>query len=467
MQIPILKGAYTTAQGDFLLKYPVNMYPVAFEQQISNGYLKCAEGMETYATGPGTDRGGLLCQGRHFRVMGNQFCEVGTGEITAWGAVGSSIINAQMDYSFTYVGIVSNGLVYLFDPARNVVTQITDPDLGEGILDIVWVDGYFMMTDGTSLIVTDLNDPFSVNPLKYGSSELDPDPITGLLKLRGEIYALNRNTIEVFNNVGGSGFPFARVSSASIPKGCISAQAKCLFAQTFAFVGGGRNEALGVYLATGGATQKISSREIDMYLGTLTESDYPEIVLEQRTFDDRLFLYVHTPAKTWVFDALASEKLGTLVWFELNSNGRKYRARNFVIDQNKWYCGDPTSNTVGIMTTETPTHYGDITPWQFDTGFQFNNQNGVIIDLLEITGLPGLTKVPGVDPTCYMSVTDDGRVWSQEWPASIGTSGQDNRKMSWKRCGLFRGYRGFRFRGANDAPFAAARLEATARLLNR
>ena len=44
---------------------------------------------------------------------------------------------------------------------------MTDLDLGV-VLDFCWVDGYFMTTDGESLIVTELTDPMAVNPLKYG-----------------------------------------------------------------------------------------------------------------------------------------------------------------------------------------------------------------------------------------------------------------------------------------------------------
>jgi hypothetical protein len=86
------------------------------------------------------------------------------------------------------------------------LTQNTDPDLGT-VLDVVWVDGYWMTTDGEFLVVTDLTNPLAVDPFKYGSSEVDPDPVKALLKVRNEVYALNRHTIEAFDNVGGCGLP--------------------------------------------------------------------------------------------------------------------------------------------------------------------------------------------------------------------------------------------------------------------
>jgi hypothetical protein len=41
---------------------------------------------------------------------------------------------------------------------------------------MLWIDSFFMTTDGTYVIVTELSDPMQVKPLKYGSAEEDPDP---------------------------------------------------------------------------------------------------------------------------------------------------------------------------------------------------------------------------------------------------------------------------------------------------
>jgi len=76
------------------------------------------------------------------------------------------------------------------------------------VVDFVWVDGYFFTTDGEFLITTDINNPTSVNPLKYASSELDPDPVNALIKFKNEVYALNRHSIEVFNQHRWYWIPF-------------------------------------------------------------------------------------------------------------------------------------------------------------------------------------------------------------------------------------------------------------------
>jgi hypothetical protein len=200
-------------------------------------------------TGPGIDRGGIEWNGLLYRVMGTKLVSISsTNVVTVIGDVGGTGL-VTLDYSFDYLAIASSGNLFLYRPSTGL-QQVTDPDLGT-VVDVVWVDGYFMTTDGEFLIVTELNDPFSVNPLKYGSSEADPDPVVALLKVRNEVYALNRHTIEVFDNVGGDLFPFQRVEGAQVQRGSIGTHACCVFMESIAFIGGGRNEAPGVWLISG------------------------------------------------------------------------------------------------------------------------------------------------------------------------------------------------------------------------
>jgi hypothetical protein len=186
--------------------------------------------------------------------MGSKLVTVGaTGTVTVLGDVGNDGRQVTLDYSFDLLGIASAGALWFWNPATSTLARNTDPDLGT-VVDMCWVDGYWMTTDGEFLVVTELNDPFSVNPLKYGSSEADPDPVVALVKLRNEVYAINRNTIEVFDNVGNAGFPFQRIDGAQVQKGGIGTFAACMFTEQIAFLGGARNEAPGVYLGCGATT---------------------------------------------------------------------------------------------------------------------------------------------------------------------------------------------------------------------
>jgi len=463
MQIPILNGIYADTTPELRTAYPVNMVPVPKQSGISNGFLRPGDGIVANGTGPGVDRGGINWNGVCYRVMGTKLVSIDSiGTVTVLGDVGGPTTQlVTMDYSFDLLAIASGGRLYFWNPAAGTLTQNIDPDLGI-VLDVVWVDGYFMTTDGEFLVVTELTDPLQVNPLKYGSSEVDPDPVVALLKLRNEIYALNSNTIEVFDNVGGELFPFARIDGAQVQKGCLGTQACCVYLERIAFLGGGRNEAPGIYIGAAATTQKISTQEIDNLLLNYTEAQLATTKLEARNDKNHQHLYVHLPDRTVVYDASASEALGDQVWFTLTTavvGFSQYRARNMVWAYDKWLVGDPQSNAIGYLVQDTGHHWGQQVRWEFGTVIAYNEGNGAIFNRLELVSLTGSVAL-GTNPQISTSYSVNGLAWSQDRSVAVGTTGNTAKRLAWFQQGHMRNWRIQRFRGDSDAHISFARLEA-------
>lgn len=460
MQIPILNGIFADNGPDLRTSYPVNLVPVPKQSGISAGFLRPGDGIVANGTGPGIDRGGINWNGVCYRVMGTKLVTVASnGAVTVLGDVGGPTNTlVTFDYSFDRLAIASGGRLYYWNGA---LTQVTDPDLGI-VLDVVWVDGYFMTTDGEFLVVTELSDPTQVNPLKYGSSEVDPDPVVALLKLRNEIYALNRNTIEVFDNVGGELFPFARIDGAQLQKGVVGTFACCVYIDRIAFLGSARNEAPGIYVGAAATTQKISTQEIDELLLTYTEAQLALVKLEARNDKAHQHLYVHLPDRTVVYDAAASEALSEQVWFTLTTTVvgfSQYRARNLVWAYDKWLVGDPQSSSIGYLVQDTGHHWGQQVRWEFGTIIAYNEGNGAIFNRLELVSLTGSVAL-GTNPQISTSYSTDGLAWSQDRSISVGTIGNTAKRLAWFQQGHMRNWRIQRFRGDSDAHVSFMRLEA-------
>jgi hypothetical protein len=464
MKIPLLSGIYADSVADFIESYPINREPVVMSTGLSEGYLRVAPGITGIGTGPGADRGAINWNGVCYRVMGTKLLSVAeNGATTILGDVGSGG-QCTLDYSFVNLIIATGERLYYWNPTAGF-RQVTDPDLGLAV-DAIWIDGYTMTTDGESLVVTELNDPMAVDPLKYGSSEEDPDPVIGLFRIRGEVYALNANTIEVFDNIGGSGFPFARNAGAQIPYGCVGTHAKSLFVQTFAFVGSARNEALGVYLAGAGDASKLSTRQIDKLLAELTDEQQAAITMESRVDEDEQRLLVHLPDKTLVFFATASRRSEQKIWAIYSSGvnaDQPYRGRNGALAYGRWIVGDADGN-IGMIDSTVPTHYGAVTGWQFDTALLFNETGRGIVNSMTLTGLPG-RALPGADPRLFLSYTIDGVTWGQEYAIASGTLGQRTKILQWRKPRRFDSWIGARFRGADNGMAPYARLDAVVEAL--
>jgi hypothetical protein len=459
MQIPILNGIYTDEAADFRTSYPRNLVPVPKEQGVSKGYLRPAPGIVSAGVGPGVDRGGINWNGVHYRVMGTSLIAIASNG--AWRILGDVGGTGQVtfDYSFDNLAIASSGRLFYW--SNTALTEVTDADLGT-VVDVLWVDGYFMTTDGTSLVVTELNDPYSVNPLKYGSSEADPDPIKGIVKLRNEVYAVNRYTIEVFDNIGGDLFPFSRIEGAQMQRGAIGTFSVAVFAQAIAFVGSGRNESPAVWLGLNSQLTKISTREIDQILKGYSEADLATIVVEAKVDENHQHLMIHLPDQTLVYDASATEAISEPVWFVLTSSlvgTGQYRAKNLVWCYDQWYVGDPTTHNFGKLVDTVSSHYGDVIGWDFGTQILYNDGMGAIIHELELVCLSGRVPV-GEDPTIWTSYSLDGEVWSMEKPRKTGKIGERNVRISWLQQGSMRHWRIQKFRGTSDSFLTMARLEA-------
>lgn len=459
VQIPILSGIFADTSPDFRTSYPRNMVPVPKDTGIAQGYLRPAEGIEALGTGPGINRGGINWNGVLYRVMGTKLVRIAADNtVTEIGDVGSGG-RVTFTYSFDYLAVTSGGDLWLYD--GTTLAQVTDPDLLTA-LTVVWVDGYFMTTDGEFLVVTELNDPFAVNPLKYGSSEIDPDPVVALLKLRNEIYAINRYTMEVFTNVGGDLFPFQRIEGAQVQKGAVGTHAACVYMDNIAFIGGNLNEAPSVFMAANGGAAKIATREIDEILAEYTEAELATAFLEERVDRAHEHLIIHLPRHCLVFDGVATRALGVPVWFTLSSTlvgDGQWSVSDCIYCYDRWNVAHTTTNQFGKLVRDVSTHWGQKIGWEIGTQIVYNEGNGAIFHDMELVALTGSVPL-GDDPTIWTQYTTDGVTWSAEKPIKAGKQGQRNKRLVWFQQGHMRHWRAQRFRGTSDAHITVSRLEA-------
>lgn len=455
MQIPVMNGIYTDNNSDFRTSYPVNLIPVPKVQGISNGYLRPAEGIIEFSELPAIDRGGIVWNGVCYRVCGQKLVSISKdGKVTDIGDL-KGYGQCNFDYSFDYLAINTGPHLYLFDGKE--LKKITDEDLGK-VKDVIWVDGYFMFTDGEFIAITELNNSFEINPLKYGSSEVDPDPIHALIKLRNEVYVLNRHTIEAFDNVGGEFFPFQRIDGAMSTKGTIGTNTCCEFLDAIAFLGSGRNEPAAIYITSNGNTQRISTREVEQRIHEFDEVVLSKCLMETRSKDGHQWLYLHLPNQTLVYDAAASQATEEQTWFVLSSNGQ-YTARNHVWAYDKWLVAHPTLPKLGYLTNQQGEHWGEVVEWQFGTSIVYNESMGAIFHELELVCLTG-RNITGTSPTISTQYSSDGVIWSNPRVIKSGSSGQRDKRLIWLQQGMMQNWRIQRFTGTSESRLSIARLEA-------
>ncbi len=427
---------------------------------LSNGYLRPADGIVEFGSGaPGVDRGGIEWKGVLYRVMGTKLVSVdANGTITVLADVGGEG-QVTLDYSIDLLAVLSGGILFYWN--GTALSQLTpDTEMGP-IIDFCWVDGYFFVTDGYLLGVTSISDPTVIS--YKATSEADPDEVISIQKFRNEVYAINRHTIELFNNAGLAGdFPFVRVEGAQLQRGGVGTYTSCIYLDAVAFVGGGRNEQVSVWLAAGANTVKIATREIDQILASYSEDVLSDVICETRFHDGLNHLYIHLPDRTLVYDGTASQIAQEAVWMVLSAGlvgNNQYRARNFVYVYDKWVCADATTARLGTTTQTLSSVWGELVGWQFDTQIFYNEGKGAIFHELELVALTGRVAL-GVDSTIYASYSADGMSYSQERGIKAGKVGEYAKRLTWMRNGRMADWRTYRFRGSSDAHMSMLRLDA-------
>lgn len=432
VQIPLQSGI----KGDgFRLKssLSVNMMPRAVADGVSNGVAlaPCPGAVATDMT-PGVCRGVFVWKGSEYRVFGGWLGRIShAGKFVKIGEVGDSPLPVGMAGGFDRMAVVSAGKAYYYETARGLY-QITDENLG-GVTDVVWSSGYFLFTDGTNIISADLANPAKIGSFNYGSSEAAPDPVEQLLTLRGEVAAVNRNTIEFFRPAGQGFFPFARNTGAQINRGGAGPRCATIFQEGIIFLGSGAGEPLGVYAAAGGQSQKISIPAVDDELSHLTEAQAALSLVE--TLGQLLF--VHTEVGTFVYDAEASILSGVPCWHK-RATSVTYRPRYFCTRDYVTHVADRDSSLFGAMSDEDLRHFGIKTVRQTSTMFAFSDTNRAIINELQLQICDEISAGEG---QIVMQYSEDGKVWSQGIPVS--PVGRDC--VIWRNLGRMNRRKAFRF----------------------
>lgn len=451
MPVTLIKGDKHGSNVDYRDYLPVNVSGVLKPVLDAQGYMYQQPGLTQYATGTGTDRGGVWNerQQNHFRVSGGSFIEVATnGTVNTIGAIGGTD-QASLPYSFNTQAIIANGRMWLYDGVT--LSEITDPELGNPI-DGVWVDGYYFLTDGENIYHTQINDESLVDPLQFATSEYSPDPTVGLgLTTDNKVIVFNRYTVEYFINTANENFAFTRVPSRAVKYGLVATHAKCEIGGQYFFLGGPKEGQISVYALGIGQAKEVAGREVTRVLQQYDESDLTEAVMESRVIEDYQYLILHLPNEVLLCNLKLSSD-PNVAWSILKSdvpNDTPWRGLNGVFEASRgeWVYGDKLDNTIGFLDESVATHYGNLAECILYTPFVYLEE--MSIDELEIFTIPGFNSVD--DATVAFSITYDGVTHSMENFLQYGPPGDYAQRFISYRLGYVDNWFAFKFRWASTS----------------
>lgn len=478
--LPIASGFFVSESPPFNDKRIVNMR-VSVSDSAEQTALFQTPGIKQFSdVGAGNSRGVIVFfDGVPYRVIGNS--------LYSFDEFGLSINHGTI-LGTKDVSIASNGInIAIQDPGGNSYfftpsTNVLELNNGSAFLSfgqaetVTFKDGFYVYTTAEKFFSSSPkteNDGKNFNALDFSDAEISPDKIIKSHNNHNQLYILGENTIEVFQTIATSGFPFQRISNAVIQKGCTAPNTVVDFDNGFLFMGGDLGEMPGIWKAVGSSFVKISTSSVDQLMHK-NDSDTLRASKVWTYSENGAYYAIFTVGdSTFVYDATASKLLGSPQWHQRQSgigngdNFFKWRAVHGTIAFGKVQVGDDRSGLVGLLDNNICTEYGSKIERIISTKPFIEKGEYIFSQEIELFMETGVGNAEVADPQIRMDYSDDGsKTFSSEISKSMGKVGEYNTRVRWSRLGRIPKSRMFRFKTTEAVNVNIYGLYANAEIVN-
>jgi hypothetical protein len=474
MQSPILGSAYTARSVNAADNRMINLFPeIIPEGGKTPAFLNRAPGLKLeVAVGTGPVRGMWTFNDYAYIVSGNTLYKMDTQyNITALGVVANDGPVSMTDDG-TYLAVACNGPTFYYNSVTDTFGQITDIDF-PGALTISYLNGYFVFIEPNSQKVwtADLLNPTSIDPLNFASAEGSPDGLVSSITDHSEVWLFGTNSVEVWYNAGGAGFPLQRIQGAFNEIGCAATFSVAKLDNGLFWLGSDARGRGIVYRANGYTGTRISTHAVEWQIQQY--GDISDAIAYTYQQDGHAFYVLTFPTAnaTWVYD------VATLAWHErasfTNGDFGRHRSNCQMTFNNRVMVGDYQNGNVYSFDLNVYADHNRTQKWlrswrALTTGtnnLKRTAQHNLQLDAETGVGLPGIAQVPNyiyltplnivgtfiingqvqivtsldsyVNPQVMLRWSDDGgHTWSNEHWRSMGPVGGYGTRVIWRRLGM-------------------------------
>lgn len=419
---------------------------VLFSDQSS--LLGGVRGMHTY-----------VAKSRLYVVITNQLLEIDqNGVATNRGSItaGTNIVAMADNGSGNQLLILDGAKGWIFNTLTNILTQIASPNFPQSAITCDFDSGYFLVDDPTNIgrfWKSAAFDGTSWSSTDFGTFSTSSNQLIHVFALAGAVILFGALSIEFWQNVGGSGFPYTVLKQSASPYGLAARWSIAPIEDTVAFLGQNQQGQVSVFILQGYSPVRISTPDIDFIINQFSVVN--DAIAMGYVMDGHVVyqLTFPTAGRTFIFDQT------TRMWGEVQTGvgltGRHYCNLGTGFNGN-FYCGDASAGRLYQLSTSAYTDNGNTIPRLLQTRHVFSDYNILGIDELFLdmeTGV-GLQSGQGSTPQIMLQVSkDNGRTFGIERWKTFGAVGQykDHRAI-WRRLGTGRDFV-FRFAMTDPVKF--------------
>lgn len=380
-------------------------------------------------------------------VSGRQFTRVSSNGVTT--SIGSLPPGENVDIAANtnQIAILIEPDLYVYD--RSTLTQVTDADFtSRGAKRMAVMDNYgaFIEPRSGRWFICDLNDFTVYDALDFATAEASPDNLVSIESNNSQFVLLGEETGELWDNIGGSGFPFQRNANGFFEVGCGAARSSLSVDNTVYWIDQNRiARRLEGNIARRFSTDGVEEKWQDF--STISDARAFPYVFDGHTF---VVFTFPTAGATWVYD------INTQEWHERQSYGYDHWRAAWVLKCfDRTLVGDTQTGNIGELSATTYSEWGRPLLREATSGVISDGGRWMQHDRLDLELDVGNAPLSGQGsaPEIMLDVSDDGGVnFRARSNRSLGATGRYRQRVHWERNGRSR-ERVYRYRVTDPVPF--------------
>jgi hypothetical protein len=380
----------------------------------------------------------------------------------------------------TPVGICDNGIEvivvdgvngYIYNTTTNTFGQIVDANFPNGAFTVAFNDGYFIVDDPahpgrfylSANVYTTANAGLTWTPVQFATAQSNPDGLVAVDELHGLVLMFGSQSIEYWQDVGASPFPYQPIVSATQDWGLAARWSRAYIGNTLCFLGQTQQGQVQVMEMQGFVPKVISTPDVDAVINGFTVVN-DAVALSYVT--DGHFMYqltFPTQGRSFLYDITQRE------WSETQSQvalQARHTGQLSVQLFGKVYIGDYSTGNIYLLDKSNYTDNGVQVPRIIQTRHVYDSYDVLGVDevFLDMETGVGLQSGQGSNPQIMMEISKDGgRTFPVQRWSTFGLVGQYKfPRAIWRRVGS--GYDFvFRFTVTDPVKFVISGSGATVR----
>lgn len=412
----------------------VNMYleekPEGSKSRVA---LHNTPGLKPYKTiGTGPCRGMIVMGEDAWVVSGQTLYRIDRYDaVTSIGTVTGNYA-VKMAHNGEDVVIASDFDAYYYD---TVTSTYYDLSL-DSINGLAFHDGYVIMSQKNTQhfyitpFVNEIEQSGNIDTSEFALANTFPDNIVTIENANRETWVFGETSIQIYYNSGAADFPFVRLGSGVIERGCVAKNSVKEYGGILYWLGDDRK----VYRSRGQSYEAISTAPIEKELKTYRGLEDTTAIIYGD--EGHLFYVLSFHDGTWCYD------VSTGLWHERESGDLgRWRCVEYMRFEGKDIVGDYENGNLYELDLDTYDDNGTaikremIAPPIHANGSRLHMSSLV----MDFEAGVGLTTGQGSEAEVMLDWSDDGgRTWSNEYWRSIGKVGEYEHRAKWTRLGTFR-----------------------------